>query len=203
MRYQGKIIKWNDEKGFGFVVPKGGTQTVFVHARAFSQRQRRPGVDAEISYELGSDAQGRCCAVNVRYADERQATIALRISVVPMLVAISFSALLAFLVGAGRMPVLVAVVYLLASLATFLAYALDKHAAQAGQRRTPEQTLFLMGLVGGWPGAIAAQQFLRHKSTKREFQAFFWLTVIVNGGALVWLSSPDGADMRALLGTIV
>jgi uncharacterized membrane protein YsdA (DUF1294 family)/cold shock CspA family protein len=203
MRYQGKIIKWNDEKGFGFVVPKGGTQTVFVHARAFSQRQRRPGVDAAISYELGSDTQGRCCAVNVRYADARQATIALRVSVVPMLVAISFSALLAFLVGTGRIPLLVAVVYVAASLATFFAYALDKHAAQAAKRRTPERTLFLAGLVGGWPGAIAAQQFLRHKSTKREFQAFFWLTVIVNGGALVWLSSPDGADMRALLGTIV
>jgi uncharacterized membrane protein YsdA (DUF1294 family)/cold shock CspA family protein len=203
MRFQGKIIKWNDEKGFGFVVPKGGNQTVFVHARAFSERQARPGVDAVISYELGNDAQGRCCAVNARFADERRATTVLRISVVPMLVAISFSALLAFLVGAGRMPVLVAVVYLVASLAIFLAYALDKHAAQAGQRRTPEQTLFLMGLVGGWPGAIAAQQLLRHKSTKREFQAFFWLTVIVNGGALVWLSSPDGADMRALLGTIV
>ena len=44
MRYQGKIIKWNDEKGFGFVVPKGGNQPVFVHVRAFSNRQRRPVV---------------------------------------------------------------------------------------------------------------------------------------------------------------
>ena len=203
MRYQGKIIKWNDDKGFGFVVPKAGSQSVFIHARAFSNRQRRPGVDAVITYELGSDAQGRCCAVDARYADERQATVELRLSVVPLLLTISFSALLTLLVGAGRLPLAVAVVYLVASLATFMAYALDKSAAQSGQWRTPERTLLWMGLIGGWLGAVVAQQLLGHKSTKREFQAFFWLTVIVNGGGLAWLLSPYGADTRSLLAAIV
>ncbi len=199
MRYQGKIIKWNDEKGFGFVVPKGGNQPVFVHVRAFSNRQRRPVVDAAINYELGSDAQGRCCAVNVRYADEKQATVELRISVVPMLLAILFSALLAHLVGSGQIPMVVAVVYLAASLVTFMTYALDKGAAQSGQWRTQENTLHLMGIAGGWPGAIVAQQLFRHKSSKRKFQKKFWLTAMINAGALVWLLSPYGADMRLLL----
>src|SRR5512139_1746982 len=115
MRYQGKVIKWNDEKGFGFVVPKGGNQPVFVHARAFSNRQRRPVADAAITYELGSDSQGRCCAVNVRYADEKQAMVELRISIVPMLLAISFAALLALLVAFGHAPMAVAVIYLVVS----------------------------------------------------------------------------------------
>lgn len=199
MRYQGKIIKWNDEKGFGFVVPKGGNQPVFVHVRAFSNRQRRPVVDAAINYELGSDAQGRCCAVSVRYADEKQATVELRISVVPMLLAILFSALLAHLVGSGQIPMVVAVVYLAASLVTFMTYALDKGAAQSGQWRTKENTLHLMGIAGGWPGAIVAQQLFRHKSSKRKFQKKFWLTAMINAGALVWLLSPYGADMRLLL----
>ena len=199
MRYQGKIIKWNDEKGFGFVVPKGGSQPVFVHVRAFYNCQRRPVVDAAINYELGSDAQGRCCAVNVRYADEKQATVELRISVVPVLLAIVFSALLILLESSGRIPMAVAILYLAASLATFVAYALDKSAAKSGQWRTQESTLFLMGLAGGWPGAILAQQLFRHKSSKRAFQAFFWLTVIVNSGVLFWLLSPNGADMRLLL----
>ncbi|WP_307720873.1 DUF1294 domain-containing protein [Pseudoduganella lutea] len=42
-----------------------------------------------------------------------------------------------------------------ASLATFLAYFLDKRAARAGRRRTPERTLLLFGLAGGWPGAFS------------------------------------------------
>jgi hypothetical protein len=36
------------------------------------------------------------------------------------------------------------------------------------------------GQDGGWPGALLAQQFLRHKSVKAEFRAAFWLTVAVN-----------------------
>jgi uncharacterized membrane protein YsdA (DUF1294 family) len=93
----------------------------------------------------------------------------------------------------------VAILYLAASLVAFMAYALDKSAAKSGQWRTQESTLFLMGLVGGWPGAVLAQQLFRHKSSKRDFQTFFWLTVIVNSGALFWLLSPNGADVRLLL----
>lgn len=203
MRYQGKITKWNDEKGFGFVVPKGGSQPVFVHMRAFSNRQRRPVVDAAINYELGSDAQGRSCAVNVRYVDEKQATLELRISVIPVLLAIAFSALLILLGSAGRIPMAVIFLYLATSLVTFMAYSLDKSAAKSGQWRTQESTLFFMGLVGGWPGAILAQQLLRHKSNKRAFQTPFWLTVLANAGAFVWLMSPHGAGMRLLLDSMI
>lgn len=199
MRYHGKIVKWNDDKGFGFVVPKGGSQPVFVHVRAFLNRQKRPVVGAALNYEVGSDAQGRCCAVNVRYADERQATVELRISLVPVLLAVAFSALLAFLWSSGRVPTAVATLYVAASLVTFMAYALDKSAARSGQWRTQEKTLFLMGLAGGWPGAVFAQQLFRHKSSKRDFQAFFWLTVMVNCGALVWLLSPGATNVRSLL----
>lgn len=203
MRYSGKIIKWNDEKGFGFVVPKGGNQPVFLHVRGFSNRQRRPLVGAMVSYELGSDAQGRCCAVGVRYADEKQATIELKISIVPMLWALLFSALLAVMVVFGNIPMVVAMAYLVISLMTFMAYVLDKSAAKLGQRRTAENTLFLYGLAGGWPGAIFAQQLFRHKSSKREFQTIFWLTVLFNCSALIWLLSPYGADVRLLLNGMI
>ena len=203
MRFSGNIIKWNDEKGFGFVVPKGGSQPVFVHARGFSNRQRRPLLDTAISYDLGSDAQGRCCAVNVRFADENQASIELRFSLSPMLWALLFSALLTLMAGLGRIPMVVAMIYLVISLMTFMAYWLDKNAALSGQRRTPENTLFFFGLVGGWPGAIFAQQIFRHKSSKREFQTVFWLTVLLNCGALIGLISPYGADVRLLLSGMI
>lgn len=55
------------------------------------------------------------------------------------------------------------------SLICFLAHVRDKSAARAGHRRPPESTLLLLGLPGGWLGAVLAQQVLRHKSTKAAF----------------------------------
>lgn len=74
--------------------------------------------------------------------------------------------------------------YVCASLATFVVYALDKRAARTGRRRTPERTLLLLGLVGGWPGGLLAQTLVRHKSAKTSFLIKFWLTTAANLGAL-------------------
>jgi uncharacterized membrane protein YsdA (DUF1294 family) len=87
---------------------------------------------------------------------------------------------------------IVSVAYLVLSLVTFLLYARDKSAAQAGRRRIPERTLHVLGLAGGWPGALLAQRVLRHKSSKRRFQLTFRMTVLLNCGALVWLTFPYG-----------
>jgi uncharacterized membrane protein YsdA (DUF1294 family) len=75
---------------------------------------------------------------------------------------------------------LVVLVYLVASILTFIVYALDKSAAKRGARRTPESTLHFLSLVGGWPGAVLAQRIFRHKTMKRTFRLVFWITVAVN-----------------------
>lgn len=79
--------------------------------------------------------------------------------------------------------------YLVVSLACYLVYAADKSAARAKARRTPESTLLMLGLACGWPGAILAQQRLRHKSVKVPFRIKFWLTVLVNIVAFLFLAS--------------
>lgn len=70
------------------------------------------------------------------------------------------------------------------SLAAFLAYVFDKSAAVAGRWRISERTLHLLALAGGWPGALVAQQLLRHKTRKPEFVTVFWCTVVLNVAAL-------------------
>lgn len=99
---------------------------------------------------------------------------------------------LAALVGGtwwAGLPAFVPVLYLGMSLVAFVAYGLDKRAARAGRRRMPESTLHLMAFFGGWPGAMAAQHWLRHKSVKAAFLAVFWTTVLLNLGALAaWIS---------------
>ena len=59
-----------------------------------------------------------------------------------------------------------------------------------GKWRTAESTLHILSLLGGWPGAALAQSFLRHKSKKLSFRVTYWITVIVNCGALYWVVKP-------------
>lgn len=74
------------------------------------------------------------------------------------------------------------------SAVTFVAYSLDKHAARSGNRRTPEATLHLLELLGGWPGALVAQRLIRHKNVKVGYQVVFWLigAIHVAGWSLAW-----------------
>src|SRR2546423_1312045 len=79
--------------------------------------------------------------------------------------------------SAHPMPVwlpIILTLYLLASLVTFIAYGLDKRAARAGRGRTRERTLHVMELLGGWPGALAAQRVFRHKTRDGRFRVVFW-----------------------------
>jgi uncharacterized membrane protein YsdA (DUF1294 family) len=88
---------------------------------------------------------------------------------------------------------IVALAYGLMSVLCFAVYAFDKRASrQRGARRTPERTLLLLGLACGWPGALLAQQWLRHKSAKPSFLLKSWGTIVLNLGALLWLAHRSG-----------
>lgn len=107
--------------------------------------------------------------------------------------ATAFLAFVAVSTIAGRLPIAVLGLYLVSSLITYVIYATDKSAAKRGRWRTKESTLHLLGLAGGWPGALVAQYRLRHKSRKLSFRVVFLVTVILNCGALGWLFTAQGA----------
>jgi len=202
MRYQGKITDWKDDQGFGFITPNGGGPRVFVHIKSFSNRQQRPPGNEIVTYELRRDAKGRPQAGRVAFVGKwAPSTTPSGQGNIAVLLAVAFLALVAGWAVAGRLPIEVAGFYLAASLVAFLAYALDKSAARNGQWRTKENTLHLIALTGGWPGALAAQRLLRHKSRKQSFQILFWATVVLNCCTLAWLFSASGrVALRSMLG---
>ncbi|WP_324102244.1 DUF1294 domain-containing protein [Noviherbaspirillum sp.] len=108
-----------------------------------------------------------------------------------MTFALLFFATLVAAVLAGKLPSLILAGYCVASVVACVAYALDKSAARRDAWRISERTLHLLGLAGGWPGALVAQRMLRHKSAKRSFQAVFWMTVVLNCAALSIYALPD------------
>ncbi|MFZ4285522.1 DUF1294 domain-containing protein [Variovorax sp. HJSM1_2] len=205
MRFEGTLKTWHDDRGFGFIEPTQGGQEIFVHIKAFDLRGARPQEQQRVWFEVELGPQGKKRAKNVALVRQVVARKSTRPASpaqwgTATLFAIPAFVLLVLVLGFWwRVPPILFALYGVASIMTFLAYALDKSAAQRGARRTPESNLHLLALAGGWPGALLAQQLLRHKSSKAEFRSTFWTTVMLNAAAFVWLCSPYGKVLLAKL----
>ena len=202
MQIKGKITSWNDQKGFGFVTPIAGGKKVFVHINAFSNRNRRPEINQVITYDLSTDNQNRPCAIKMtRAGDRRPYDSNQNTGLLSIIGALSFLTIVGASAFMSKIPPLIFAFYIATSLFTFIIYAVDKSAAQKGAWRTSESTLHLLSLAGGWPGALVAQQKLRHKSKKQSFRFIFWITVLLNCGTFFWLFTPTGATkLQSLIG---
>lgn len=187
MRLAGRLTEWNDGKGFGFVEPNGGGDRAFVHVSAFQRGSRRPAAGDLVSYTVAKDARGRLNARDIRHAGQR-IEVARPPSCFPRAavggISLGVAAVLAVL---DVVPAVLVVAVFVLSVVAYAMYALDKSAARRGGQRIPESSLHLVGLAGGWPGALVAQQQLRHKTVKQPFQSVFWVTVALNLVAMAWI----------------
>ncbi len=196
MKWQGKIINWNDDRGFGFVKPNGGGDRAFVHIKSFISRSHRPVNGDVIVYEIIRDKNNRNKAVNIRFAKDltklKNRKVSNNGSKFGFVFILCFFIVILVSTITKKLPIFVVGIYVVVSLITFIIYALDKSAAQSGSWRTKENSLHLLSLIGGWPGAYFAQNKLRHKSSKQEFKIVYRLTVLINLGFLFWLYTEKG-----------
>ncbi len=208
MRFQGKLIEWNDAKGFGFVLPNAGGRKIFVHLSEFtSQTRQRPTAGDLLTFEMGLDQNQRSCAVKVapvvapkqrqraqaRQDEKGAREFGLRAS---LWLAFVWTVIVIAYAARARISWSALAVWTAINLVTYIVYAADKGAAENGARRTPERILHLLALIGGWPAAALAQRVLRHKTSKAEFRLVFWIMVSMNCGAAVWLATkPDLLDL--------
>ena len=189
MRKIGIIQKWNDEKGFGFIKSGPNNEEYFFHINSFRNREQRPIVGLEVNFEFGEDKNGRTQAIKVRVVGNEKDSSAAG----AFITGAFFLILVGIICLIGFLPRAIWWFYIGTSVWAFLLYYLDKSAARKGKRRTSEATLHNIALIGGWPGALFAQQLLRHKSKKESFRRTFWVTVFINVAALIYLASPYGA----------
>lgn len=195
MKFKGKLVQWDDTKGFGFIRPIGQQTQVFVHIKSFTNQQRRPQINQTLTFTLAKDKQGRESANQVSIFGDKAPKANSKRANSGKLRGFLILCLVVILSGAvyqQRLPTLFPLIYLLMSGITVIAYAMDKSAARQGKWRTKESTLQIMSLCGGWPGALLAQNGLRHKSQKVSFRITLWCIIAFNIAGLIWFISPSG-----------
>ncbi len=183
----GIVTYWNDKRGYGFIDVGQGRGNVFFHISAFAYRYRRPRKGEAVTCLLQAAASpSRPAAARVvRQGDEkalfrdhpnnlRQEKLFFFEGNLYVLFDILFFAVLTWLSAP------IALAYAVISVLSVALYSYDKYAAIAGKQRVPEASFYLSSLLGGWPGALIARPFLRHKVSKNRFILFFWMTIVVN-----------------------
>jgi Cold shock proteins len=63
---KGKLLRWIDNKGFGFIKPEKGGADIFIHISALKSMSRPPVVGDIIHYETHLDDKGKLRAINAK-----------------------------------------------------------------------------------------------------------------------------------------
>ncbi len=64
--YKGKLKRWNDAKGFGFITPDNGQNDVFIHISSLKKINRRPIAGDAVLFQIETDIKGKKRAVNAK-----------------------------------------------------------------------------------------------------------------------------------------
>ncbi|GEK13024.1 DNA-binding protein [Aliivibrio fischeri] len=194
---KGKVVEWNDSKGYGFISALNGELKVFLHISTLKNKNRRPKIGDEVSFDINEEIKGRFNANNVSIVGANTIPSTIMFCFIYLVLAS-----VALVIFNGEKMLLV--LYLGMSLLTYAMYAVDKNAAKKGNWRTPENTLHLLSLLGGWPGALFAQNQFRHKSKKQPFKTILWITIFVNIGAFAWTFTSSGTMfMQNIIGNVL
>ncbi len=195
MRYQGKIIKWYDDKGFGFIRATQDSKDVFLHISEIHKLNKRPEINESVTYEITKDEKGRFRAVNVGYqltqTNINKSDTPASFSYAFLMFFFLFVAFIIERTLGGFLPHIAAFIFVGANLIVFLYYYQDKVSAIRKNWRTPESTLHFMSLIGGWSGAYIAQKMFRHKHKKTSFMMVYKLTILINCSVIILYSVPE------------
>ncbi|WP_020207621.1 DUF1294 domain-containing protein [Gilvimarinus chinensis] len=188
---RGKLIRWNDARGFGFLAyeENGVEGELFAHIRDFKGRGR-PSEGDEFTFNIAPGKNGKSKAVNIRATGFN-----LSAPIIALLAAAAWLSLVYFLEHQQRADAGSSVYYLLASALSLAVFGWDKFQAPRNGRRVPEANLLLLTAAGGWPGGLVARHLFRHKTRKQPFRFIFWLLTILNATAFFFLFSEPGKTL--------
>jgi uncharacterized membrane protein YsdA (DUF1294 family)/cold shock CspA family protein len=169
----GKIVEWDDRKGYGFI--QLGATTVFLHRREFAFFHKRPALGDSVKFSIGLDVKGRTCAKSAEHMNDGGKFSFTSLCALVCLLVLPVLAV----IRAALNPLYCAGYFVAINALAYALYAGDKQSARDRAWRTSENRLHLVELLGGWPAAFVAQRRLRHKTSKPGYQFVFCLIVLL------------------------
>ncbi|WP_341326829.1 excalibur calcium-binding domain-containing protein [Methylotuvimicrobium sp. KM2] len=70
---KGTLVRWLDDKGYGFIKQVNGEPDIFIHISALKGMSRKPVIGDVIHYRVGFDKSGKTCTTNARIKGVSQA----------------------------------------------------------------------------------------------------------------------------------
>lgn len=188
-RHEGRLVSWDDARGFGFIEAADFAQPVFVHAKFLRDRHRRPVAGDRLTFALGVGRDGGPAANDVELAGAAPPPpkappprSMLDVSRLLAAVAILVGAGLTFAIG--RAPIWFPGLYFVMTFGSGLAYWLDKVFAREQRTRVRESMLHFADAFFGIAGGLFVQHVFRHKTRKRGFTAITRLIFIAHATLL-------------------
>ncbi|MBM4466264.1 MAG: DUF1294 domain-containing protein [Chloroflexi bacterium] len=165
----GIVIKFDPQKGYGFIRSQEAREDMFVHIS---------DVQGRIPLRIGQHVEFQVVQTGRGSRAVRVVPGAMQRSPIVVYGAIGISTALVVMLALSlltRIHILLAW-FLSISMVTFVLYRLDKYRAETSGFRVPEMVLHGLSLLGGSPGALAGQRMpSHHKTAKASFQVVFWL----------------------------
>ena len=75
MKLKGKLIRWNEERGFGFINSSSVKDDVFIHISELKHMSRRPQINDVIYFDITTEKTGKTKAINATIEGVQQKTI--------------------------------------------------------------------------------------------------------------------------------
>lgn len=181
---QGTVVKFDSERGFGFIRMANQPDDVFVHVSDVAERHELVQ-GQRVTFELTETEKGPR-AVNVVPGRVQRSPYVIFGTIAAVLTIAGLLILHAWLSVSWLTAYLIAI-----NICTILFYAYDKAIAGSGALRVPERTLQMLALLFGSPGAWISQQLFHHKTHKEPFRTQFRIIVIVQTiviiGVIWWM----------------
>lgn len=175
-RFEGTLVSWDDERGFGFIEGPELHQPVFMHVKFLTSRRQRPVKGDRLRFTMGVGRDGGPAASEVEIVGAPPApppkpppATLLDLSRLMAAVALLIGVIVAYRYRDA--PLWFPALYLVMSFGSGLAYWLDKVFARDGRTRVRESMLHFADAFFGIAGGLFAQHVFRHKTRKRAFRA--------------------------------